>query len=132
MKVLKSLLILMALFTPWLTTVAQEFSPTQGYRLEIADDMALECTGGVITFNPVNKKAGSQVWNIQPSSRKGYYTLVSPMTLMAVDNGNHGSQPGEACPWDLNPDNSNQHWKIEQVSEGIYTITSGAGGLRLG
>lgn len=132
MKVLRSVLILLALLMPWLPSSAQEFNPNQGYRLEISEGMALECTGGAMTFNPVDKKSGSQVWNIRKSSREGYYVLLSPMTQMALDNGNHGDNPGEVCPWDVNPDNPNQHWKIEQVSEGVYTLTSGAGGLKLG
>ncbi len=132
MKLIKMVLVLFGLLAPWAWGVAQDFSPTQGYRLEISDGMALECTGGVMTFNPVNKKSGNQVWNIMASSRQGYVVLVNPQTQMALDNGNHGSNPGEACPWDVNPDNANQQWKLQQVQGDTYTLTSAAGGLKLG
>ena len=111
---------------------AQDFSPTQGYRLEINDGMALECTGSVITFNPVNKKSGFQVWNLTKSSRDGHYVLVNPQTQMALDNGNNGKKEGEVCTWDVNPDNPNQQWKLEAVGEDTYLLVSAAGGLKLG
>ena len=132
MKAFKMALVLLTLLAPWASSVAQDFSPTQGYRLEISDGMALECTGGVMTFNPVNKKSGNQVWNIQKSGRDGYFLLVNPQTQMAMDNGNNGSKPGETCPWDVSPDNPNQQWKFQQVAEDTYTLTSAAGGLKLG
>ena len=42
MKSIKMALMLLALLAPWTTGAAQEFSPTQGYRLEISDGLALE------------------------------------------------------------------------------------------
>ena len=132
MKLIKMVLMLLGLLAPWASGVAQDFSPTQGYRLEISDGMALECTGGAMAFNPVNKKSGNQVWNIMASGRQGYVVLVNPLTQMALDNGNHGSNPGEVCPWDVNPDNANQQWKLQQVQGDTYTLTSAAGGLKLG
>lgn len=132
MRELKTVLMLLCIFVPWMSAVAQDFQPTQGYRLEISDGLALECTGGMMTFSPVNKKSGNQVWNIKPSGRDGYFVLVNPQTQMALDNGNNGQNPGEVCPWEVNPDNANQQWKLKQVAEDTYTLTSVAGGLMLG
>lgn len=132
MRTSKTLLALFCLFAPWMSPVAQDFSPTQGYRMEIGSGLALECTGGIMTFNPVNKKSGNQVWNIKPSARDGYFVLVNPQTQMALDNGNHGNNAGEVCPWDINPGNANQQWKLKQVAEDTYTLTCAAGGLKLG
>ena len=132
MRELKTVLMLLCIFVPWMSAAAQGFQPTQGYRLEISDGLALECTGGMITFSPVNKKSGNQVWNIKPSGRDGYFVLVNPQTQMALDNGNNGQNPGEVCPWDVNPDNANQQWKLKQGAEDTYTLTSAAGGLMLG
>ena len=132
MKSIKMALMLLALLAPWTTGAAQEFSPTQGYRLEISDGLALECTGSSMTFNPVNKKSGNQVWYIQKSDRAGYFTLVNPQTQMALDNGNNDTQPGKVCPWDVNPGNANQQWKLTPVEGDTYTFTSATGGLKLG
>ena len=132
MRELKTVLMLLCIFVPWMSAAAQGFQPTQGYRLEISDGLALECTGGMMTFSPVNKKSGNQVWNIKPSGRDGYFVLVNPQTQMALDNGNNGQNPGEVCPWDVNPNNANQQWKLKQWAEDTYTLTSAAGGLMLG
>ena len=132
MKSIKMALMLLVLLAPWTTGAAQEFSPTQGYRLEISDGLALECTGSFMTFNPVNKKSGNQVWYIQKSDRAGYFTLVNPQTQMALDNGNNDTQPGKVCLWDVNPGNANQQWKLTLVEGDTYTLTSAAGGLKLG
>ena len=77
----------------------------------------------------MNKKSGNQVWYIQKSDRAGYFTLVNPQTQMALDNGNNGTQPGEVCPWDVNPGNANQQWKLTHVEGDTYTFTSAAGGF---
>ncbi|MGN1255748.1 MAG: RICIN domain-containing protein, partial [Bacteroidaceae bacterium] len=132
MRTIKMILMLMCVLAPCSYLSAQDFSPTQGYRLEINDGMALECTGSVITFNPVNKKSGFQVWNLIKSGRDGHYVLVNPQTQMALDNGNNGKNPGETCTWDVNPDNPNQQWKLESVGEDTYVLVCAAGGLKLG
>ena len=132
MRAIRFILMPLYVLASCMYLTAQDFSPTQGYRLEINDGMALECTGSVITFNPVNKKSGFQVWNLTKSSRDGHYVLVNPQTQMALDNGNNGKKEGEVCTWDVNPDNPNQQWKLEAVGEDTYLLVSAAGGLKLG
>ena len=132
MRKLIRLFAMLLVLPAWTGMQAQDFSPTQGYRLEISDGMALECSGGSAGFNPVNKKEGGQVWNIHKSAREGYWLVVSPQYMMALDNGNNGNRPGEGCMWTVEPYNANQQWKIEQIADGVYTLTSAAGGLKLG
>lgn len=128
-KCLCLLMLLLAMIA--LPIMGQTFDQAQGYRLEIGDGLALDNQGGNIVFSPVNKKSPTQVWQILPSGRAGYSLLLNPYSQDALDNGNHGSNLGEACPWPINPGNANQHWKIEQNGE-TYTLTSGAGGCLLG
>ena len=97
-----------------LCLMAQDFEPSQGYRLEIGDGLALDNQNGTITFSPVNKKAQTQVWRIQKADRQGYWCLYSPSADVALDNGNHGSREGEVLTWALNTSNPNQQWLIEK------------------
>ena len=115
-----------------LCATAQQFENNQGYRLEIADGLALDCQNGTITFSPVNKKSMTQVWRIHPSSRQGYWVLVNPYGQIALDNGNHGGNEGEVLTWETNGNNPNQQWNIQKQADGTTTLTCAAGGLKLG
>ena len=96
-KCLCLLMLLLAMIA--LPIMGQTFDQAQGYRLEIGDGLALDNQGGNIVFSPVNKKSPSQVWQILPSGRAGYSLLLNPYSQDALDNGNHGGNLGEACPW---------------------------------
>ena len=111
---------------------AQQFDKKQGYRLEIGDGLALDCQNGTITFSPSNKKSMTQVWQIHPSAREGYWILVNPYGQIALDNGNHGANEGEVLTWETNANNANQQWNIKKQTDGVYTLTCAAGGLKLG
>jgi len=115
-----------------LCAMAQQFDKNQGYRLEIGDGLALDCQNGTITFSPSNKKAMTQVWQIHSSSREGYWILVNPYGQIALDNGNHGTNEGEVLTWETNAGNPNQQWNIQKQTDGAYTLTCAAGGLKLG
>ena len=115
-----------------LCLMAQDFEPSQGYRLEIGDGLALDNQNGTITFSPVNKKAQTQVWRIQKADRQGYWCLYSPSADVALDNGNHGTREGEVLTWALNASNPNQQWLIEKSGQETVTLTCAAGGLKLG
>ena len=122
-----------------LQSVAQDYDPAQGYRLEIGDGLALDNLNGTITFSPVNKKSQTQVWRIQKADRQGYWCLYSPSADVALDNGNHGTHEGEVLTWALDTRNPNQQWRIEASplpspkGEGeVVTLTCAAGGLMLG
>ena len=129
-RILSALLALFAAST--LCLMAQDFDPNQGYRLEIGDGLALDCQSGTITFSPSNKKSPSQVWRIQKSDRSGYWCLYNPLSEVALDNGNHGSQEGEVLTWPLETRNANQQWLIEKSGAETYVLTCAAGGLKLG
>ena len=120
------------LFALVLCAGAQQFDKNQGYRLEIGQGLALDCQNGTITFSPVNKKAMSQVWQIQPSARGDYHVLINPFGSVALDNGNNGTREAEVITWDTNTDNPNQQWKIQTQADGSVTLTCAAGGLKLG
>ena len=120
------------LFALVLCASAQQFNKNQGYRLEIGDGLALDCQNGTITFSPSNKKSMTQVWQIHPASREGLWILVNPYGQIALDNGNHGTNEGEVLTWETNANNANQQWNIQKQTDGAYTLTCAAGGLKLG
>lgn len=127
-RTMSLMLLLLAVMASW----AQSFDKTQGYRLEIGDGLALDNQSGTIVFSPANKKSQSQVWNLQPTRQEGVYLLYHPQTDMALDNGNHGSRQGEVLPWSADASNANQRWRVKVLSEGVITLTSEAGGCKLG
>ncbi len=111
---------------------AQTFDPKQGYRIEIADGLALDCQGSNIVLSALNKKSQSQVWNIVPGRRPGVYNLYSPFTMQSLDNGNHGNREGEVTQWAQDLGNANQQWQLEKIADDVYALKCGAGGLYLG
>lgn len=120
-----------------LTATAQTFDPQQCYEIQTATGLVLDNQGspdtnsGIIIARREAKKE-SQVWNILPASREGYYILRSPFTELSVDNGNHGKSEGALIQWNTEAGNSNQQWKITQLPNGSYTFTNAAGGCNIG
>ena len=123
--------LLASFFASTLCLMAQDFNPSQGYRLEIGDGLALDNLSGTITFSPVNKKSQTQVWRIMKSDQPGYWFLYSPSAGVVLDNGNHGKNEGEVVTWQMNK-NANQQWLIEKTGAETYVLTCAAGGLKLG
>ena len=101
---------------------APTFDPKQGYRIEIADGLALDCQGGNVVLSALNKKSQSQVWNIVSTGRQGTYNLFSPYSQQSLDNGNHGNNEGEVTMWSQEMNNGNQQWILESVGEDTYAI----------
>ncbi|MFV0587346.1 glycoside hydrolase family 2 TIM barrel-domain containing protein [Bacteroides reticulotermitis] len=127
--------ILLACLT--LTATAQTFDPQQGYEIQTVAGLVLDNQGSTETNSGIiisqrEAKKESQVWNIIPSSREGYYILRSPFTELSVDNGNHGKAEGALLQWNTEANNANQQWKITQLPSGSYTFTSAAGGCNMG
>lgn len=68
---------------------------------------SLEPNSGIFTSRRTEGKE-SQVWQIIPSSKEGCIMIVSPLTEMALDNGNHGTSSGPVLQWTKDPGNANQ------------------------
>lgn len=113
------------------------FDPGQGYEIRTSGGLVLDNQGslennsGIFTTKKEDRKE-SQVWNIVESSREGYYLIVSPLTEMSVDNGNHGRKDGPAIQWSTDRGNANQLWKIGVTDDGKYTFTCASSGCMLG
>ncbi len=129
---MKRFLSLAALVLVTVAALAQAFDKTQGYRLEIGDGLALDDQSGSITFSPINKKSMSQVWRFIPTNQTDVYLLFNPNNDMALDNNNRGRQPGEVTHWSMDAGNWNQLWKVKVISPDVVTLTSMAGGCKLG
>ena len=54
--------------------------------------------------------------------------IVSPLTEMALDNGNHGTSSGPVLQWTKDPGNANQQWEMTRNTDGTWSFRSAAGG----
>lgn len=116
---------------------AQDFDPKQGYEIQTMSGLVLDNqenynpNGNVfIAKREANKS--SQVWNLRPTGREGYYAIVSPLTEMGIDNGGRGQEISTVIQWNADPKNSNQQWKVVRLDNGNYTFTSATSGYCLG
>ncbi len=110
--------------------------PKESYKIVSSHGLVLDNQGNPASSSRVfiakdEKGKESQVWNIQPSSREGYYLITSPLTEMSIDNGNVGSNDGTVLQWPSDRNNANQQWKITPMPDGTFTFTCAAGGYCL-
>ena len=74
-----------------LTVTAQDFDPKQGYEIHTVSGLALDNQESLDTNSNVfiskrEENKESQVWNIIPTEREGYYMISSPLTELSIDN----------------------------------------------
>lgn len=99
--------------------------------LVLDNNGSLEPNSGIFTSRRTDGKE-SQVWQIIPSSKEGCIMIVSPLTEMALDNGNHGTSSGPVLQWTKDPGNANQQWEMTRNTDGTWSFRSAAGGCFLG
>lgn len=132
-----SLLATIILFLNMVYVSAQNFDPKQGYEIHTLNGLALDNQESLDTNTKVfiskrepNKE--SQVWRLVACGKEGYYTLVSPLTELGIDNGGTGMKENSVIQWTADPQNSNQQWKITLLPDGNYTFTCANSGYNLG
>lgn len=118
-------------------TAAQDFNPKQGYEIHTVNGLVLDnqesfSPNSNIFISKSSPDKESQVWNIVPTNREGYYSIVSPLTEMAIDNAAHKQYEGKVLQWEVNIGNPNQQWKIKRLDNGNYIFTCATSGYNLG
>ena len=93
-----------------LTVTAQDFDPKQGYEIHTVSGLALDNQESLDTNSNVfiskrEENKESQVWNIIPTEREGYYMISSPLTELSIDNSGNGPKECTVIQW--NTDNKN-------------------------
>ena len=120
-----------------LTVTAQDFDPKQGYEIHTVSGLALDNQESLDTNSNVfiskrEENKESQVWNIIPTEREGYYMISSPLTELSIDNSGNGPKECTVIQWNTDNKNPNQQWKITLLSNGNYTFTCAGSGYNLG
>lgn len=74
-----------------------------------------------IIFADDNTSSPGQEWAFYPTESEDVYILVNPTSGKALDMA-----PGVGHPvqWNYEPANSNQHFKLTEVSDGVYTLAN--------
>lgn len=111
--------------------------PDKFYEIRTSGGLALDNNGSLEPGSGIFTSRGqegreSQVWQIVPSGREGFVLILSPLTEMALDNGNHGSSDGPVLQWNKDARNLNQLWKPVRNGDGTWSFISAAGGCFLG
>lgn len=120
-----------------LTATAQDFDPKQGYEIHTVSGLALDNQESLDTNSNVfiskrEENKESQVWNIIPTEREGYYMISSPLTELSIDNSGNGPKECTVIQWNTDSKNPNQQWKITLLPNGNYTFTCAGSGYNLG
>lgn len=120
-----------------LSVSAQKFDPKQGYEIHTVNGLVLDnqesySPNSNIFIAKRESNKGSQVWNLRPTGREGYYSIVSPLTEMGIDNAGLGEKEGAIIQWDADVKNLNQQWKVTKLDNGNYTFSSATSGYCLG
>ncbi len=119
------------------TVTAQNFDPKQGYEIRTVGGLALDNqesldTNSSVFISKQEENKESQVWNLIPAGRDGYYCIVSPLTELGIDNAGEREKERAVIQWNMDTQNSNQQWKITLLPNGNYTFTCATSGYNLG
>ncbi len=129
--------LLFALFTLCaLSTAAQTIDTSQAYEIHTRSGLALDNqqsvdAGSKIFIAKRTPGKESQVWQFLPVE-PGVYCIVSPLSQQAIDNGGDGANERSVIQWSSDAANANQHWRVQQQTDGSYSFTSIASGYNLG
>lgn len=63
----------------------------------------------------------SQVWQFV-SAGDGLYCIMSPLSLMGIDNGGAPRSGSSIIQWDMNKSNRNQLWRIVENADGSHSF----------
>lgn len=134
---MRKILVLLFTILSVISVSAQEFDPKQGYEIQTVNGLVLDNQESLdrnskIFISPKEANKESQVWNIIPSEREGYFNIISQLTDLGIDNSGYKQKEGAVIQWDIETNNPNQQWKITQLPNGNYTFTNATSGYCLG
>ena len=137
MRMKRTLITAIALLTVIVSAAAQDIVKGQYYEIRTADGLLLSNRGADQDNAPIwadakEKNNYAQIWYFEPSPRDTWGIVNLGNGMMSIDNGNHSEGEYAVIQYGSNPDNPNQQWTVEKLSNGNYTFTCRASKQMLG
>lgn len=133
---IKSIILFCLLVFCRLCITAQTIDTEQAYEIHTLNGLVMDNQESVDAGSKIfiSKRVSgkeSQIWQFIPIE-KDIYSIVSPLSQQALDNGGEGAVERSILQWSSNLNNLNQHWKVSRQANGNYVFTSVASGYNLG
>lgn len=133
---IKSIILFCLLAFCRLCITAQTIDTEQAYEIHTLNGLVMDNqesvdAGSKIFISKRVPGKESQIWQFIPIE-KDIYSIVSPLSQQALDNGGEGAVERSILQWSSNSNNLNQHWKVSRQANGNYVFTSVASGYNLG
>lgn len=133
---IKSIILFCLLVFCRLCITAQTIDTEQAYEIHTLNGLVMDNqesvdAGSKIFISKRVPGKESQIWQFIPIEND-IYSIVSPLSQQALDNGGEGAVERSILQWNSNLNNLNQHWKVSRQANGNYVFTSVASGYNLG
>lgn len=133
---IKSIILFCLLVFCRLCITAQTIDTEQAYEIHTLNGLVMDNqesvdAGSKIFISKRVPGKESQIWQFIPIEND-IYSIVSPLSQQALDNGGEGAVERSILQWSSNLNNLNQHWKVSRQANGNYVFTSVASGYNLG
>ena len=107
----------------------------QNYRIECGAGLAIDnqesfSPGSKLCLSKSSADKESQVWQFVPVG-EDIYCIMSPLSLMGIDNDGNPKPGTIAIQWDFNKSNRNQMWRVVENNDGTFTFIGADSGLAL-
>ena len=106
-----------------------------GLSIKKNQNYEIRCGAGLVIDNQESFSPGSRLFLSKPVEGKesqvwqfvhvegDIYCIFSPLTQMAIDNGNRPKPGQKPLQWGLDTGNQNQLWKVTENNDGTVSIT---------
>lgn len=133
---IKSIILFCLLAFCRLCITAQTIDTEQAYEIHTLNGLVMDNqesvdAGSKIFISKRVPGKESQIWQFI-LIENDIYSIVSPLSQQALDNGGEGAVERSILQWSNNLNNLNQHWKVSRKANGNYVFTSMASGYNLG
>lgn len=133
---IKSIILFCLLVFCRLCITAQTIDTEQAYEIHTLNGLVMDNqesvdAGSKIFISRRVPGKESQIWQFI-LIENDIYSIVSPLSQQALDNGGEGAVERSILQWSNNLNNLNQHWKVSRKANGNYVFTSMASGYNLG
>lgn len=103
----------------------------------------LQCSSGLVIDNQESFSPGSRLCLSKPDAEKpsqvwrfvsagnGLYCIMSPLSMMGIDNGGAPKEGASAIQWDFDKSNRNQLWRIVENTDGSVSFVGADSGLAI-
>lgn len=115
---------------------AGKIDPKQLYEIQTPGGLALDNQSNYgnnasIYLSNAGENKASQAWYFVPVEGDTY-CIWSPAVDLAFDNSGRGTNRQTVILWNYERQNPNQRWRVEELPDGSYFISSADGGYAFG